>query len=350
MPTWSLPHLVYPYAALALLFIPIVYVLWWYAGRQRRTVLHHWNDAALLPPRRWLGRLLLVQVILALILALTGPELGTTTITPTTSARDLLLIIDISQSMLAEDQPPLSRLTRAKREILQLLDFLTNSHANTRVGLAVFAGNARLLCPPTEDRDHLAQLIRDLTTDSLGTQSRITETNGLSIGTSFGSVAKLLAEWNRSDPAAHDFTDFLIISDGDDLSGKMDTAPFTTAGLKISALAIGDPSRDWPIPQGNSYLMMIDPQTGQSQRALTRRQDAGLKTLTEATAGTLILEDNSPAPLVTWWQEAVSRRPTRPLQSQARQMPINQAGWILGVAGLLMLMELAYGGARRREW
>ncbi|MFT3881255.1 MAG: VWA domain-containing protein [Gemmatales bacterium] len=350
MPTWSLPHLVFPQAAWALLLIPVVYLLWWYASRQRRNVLRHWNDAALLPPRRWLGRLLLVQVILTLILALTGPELGTTTITPTTSARDLLLIIDISQSMLAEDQPPLSRLTRAKRYALQLLDYLNTSHATTRVGLAVFAGNARLLCPPTEDRDHLAQLIRDLTPGSLGTQSRITEANGLSIGTSFGSVAKLLTEWNRSDPSAREFTDYLIITDGDDLSGKMDTAPFTTAGLQISALAIGDPSRDWPIPQGNSYLMVTDPHTGQTQRALTRRQDAVLKTLTDATTGTLILEDNSPAPVVTWWQGVVSQRPTRPLQSQARQMPTNQAGWLLGLASVLMLIELAYGGARRREW
>jgi len=350
MPTWSLPHLVFPQAAWALLLIPIVYLLWWYASRQRRNVLRHWNDAALLPPRRWLGRLLLVQVILTLILALTGPELGTTSITPTTSARDLMLIIDISQSMLAEDQPPLSRLTRAKRYALQLLDYLTTSHATTRVGLAVFAGNARLLCPPTEDRDHLAQLIRDLTPDSLGTQSRITEANGLSIGTSFSSVAKLLAEWNRSDPSAQDFTDYFIISDGDDLTGKIDTAPFTIAGLQISALAIGDPSRDWPIPQGNSYLMMTDPQTGQMQRALTRRQDGVLKTLTDATTGTLILEDNSPAPVVTWWQGAIHQRPTRPLQSQARQMPTNQAGWLLGLAGLFLLMELAYGGARRREW
>ncbi|HQR06810.1 MAG TPA: VWA domain-containing protein [Gemmatales bacterium] len=350
MPTWSFPHLVFPQAAWALLFIPFVYLLWWYASRQRRNVLRHWNDAALLPPRRWLGRMLLVQITLTLILALTGPELGTTTITPTTSARDLLLIIDISQSMLAEDQPPLSRLTRAKRYALQLIDYLNTSHATTRVGLAVFAGNARLLCPPTEDRDHLAQLIRDLTPDSLGTQSRITEANGLSIGTSFGSVARLLVEWNLSDPTARDFTDYLIISDGDDLTGKIDTAPFTNAGLQIHAMAVGDPTLDWPIPQGNSYLMMTDPQTGLTQRAVTRRQDAVLKTLTDATTGTLIVEDNSPAPVVTWWQGAVSQRPTRPLQSQARQMPTNQAGWILGLAGIFMLMELGYGGARRREW
>lgn len=333
-----------------MLVIPIVYLLWWYASRQRRSVLGHWNDAALLPPRRWLGRMLLVQVILTLILALTGPELGTTTITPTTSARDLMLIIDISQSMLAEDQPPMNRLTRAKRYALQLIDYLKSSHATTRVGLAVFAGNARLLCPPTEDRDHLAQLIRDLTPESLGIQTRIIEANGLSIGTSFASVAKLLAEWSRSDPSAQEFTDYLIISDGDDLSGKLDTSPFTTAGLQINAMAIGDPSRDWPIPQENSYLMMNNPQTGKTQRALTRRQDAALISLTEATTGTLILEDNTPAPVVTWWQGNLSQRPKRALQSQARQMPTNQAGWLVGLAVILMLLELAFGGARRREW
>lgn len=350
MPTWSLPHLIYPDALWALLVIPAVVLLWWYADRQRQSVLTAWNDAAYLPPRRWLGRLLLLQIILALILALTGPELGSSTITPTTSARDLLLIIDISQSMLAEDQPPVNRLTRAKRYVLQWLDYLNATHAPTRVGLAVFAGNARLLCPPTEDRDHLAQLIRDLTPDSLGTVSRTAETNGGIIGTSFASVAKLLEEWIQSDPAARDYTDFLIISDGDDLSGKLDTTLFTSAGLQVNALAVGDPNRDWPIPQGNGYLMMVDAQTGSNKRALTRRQDEVLKTLTEASSGTLILEDNSPAPVVTWWQGAISGRPIRPLQSQARQMPVNRAGWFLGIAGLLLLIEIIVGGARRREW
>jgi len=350
MPTWSFPHLVYPQAAWALLLLPVLCIVWWYSSRQRRRVLRNWNDSAYLPPRRWLGRLLLLQVVLALILALMGPEVGFSSITPTTSARDLLLIMDISQSMLAEDQPPDNRLTRAKRYALQLLDQLTTTHSTARVGLAIFAGNARLICPPTEDRDHLAELIRDLSPESLGMQGRTIESNGAVIGTSFSGVAKLLTEWIHSDPSSQGFIDYLLITDGDDLSGKIDTAAFTAAGLQMNALAVGDPSRDWPIPQGNSFLMMDDPQTGNKVRALTRRRDDVLTTLTDATAGTLILEDNSPAPVVTWWQSAISARPTRPLQSQARQMPVNRADWFLAFAGVLMLLELAFGGARSREW
>jgi von Willebrand factor type A domain len=350
MPTWSLPHLVYSQAVWALLLLPILSIVWWYASRQRRRVLRSWNDSAYLPPRRWLGRFLLLQVVLALALALMGPEVGFSNITPSTSARDLLLIMDISQSMLTEDQPPVSRLTRAKRYALQLLDQLTKSHSTTRVGLAIFAGNARLVCPPTEDRDHLAELIRDLSPDSLGSLGRTIESNGAVIGTSFSGVAKLLAEWIRSDPASQGFIDYLLITDGDDLSGKIDTAVFTSPGLQINALAVGDPSRDWPIPQGNSFLMMDNPQTGNKERALTKRRDDVLTTLTDATAGTLILEDNSPVPMVTWWQSAISSKPTRPLQSHARQMPINRADWFLAIAGVLMLLELAFGGARSREW
>ena len=350
MPTWPLPHLIYPQAVWALLLLPILCIVWWYSSRQRRRVLRSWNDSAYLPPRRWLGQFLLLQIVIALTIALIGPEVGSSSITPTTTARDLLLIIDISQSMLAEDQPPVSRLTRAKRYALQLLDQLTKSHSTTRVGLAIFAGNARLVCPPTEDRDHLAELIRDLSPESLGSQGRTIESNGAVIGTSFSCVARLLAEWIRSDPSTQGFIDYLLITDGDDLSGKIDTAAFTAAGLQINALAIGDPSRDWPIPQGNGYLMMEEARTGNPVRALTRRRDDVLTTLTDASAGTLILEDNSPAPMVTWWQSTLSTRPTRPLQSQARQMPVNRADWFLAIAGVLMLLELAFGGARSREW
>ena len=350
MPSWTLPHLTWPAALVALVLIPLIIAVWWYASRQRRAVLQAWNDAYTLPPRRWLGRFLLLQILLLLILALAGPELGTAPITPTTTARDLLLIIDVSQSMLAEDQPPQSRLTRAKHYAIQLLDHLTISHSTTRVGIAVFAGKARLLCPPTEDHDHLQHLLHDLDTESLGMQGRTTDSAAGIIGTSFAALAQLLTDWSHTNPDAIDFTDYLILSDGDDLSGRVDSAPFIAARVPFYALAIGDDTRDWPIPQGNQYLMTIDPTTNTATRALTRRRDETLRTLTDATHGSLILEDNSPQPVIAWWQRTISTLPGRIIQTQQRTIPLNQGAWLLTLGVILLFLELAYGGPRRRDW
>lgn len=351
MPSWFVPHLAFPEALWALVVLPVLVILWWYARRERLVVLRSWSDhATYLPVRRGLGRLLLVMVIVLLVGALAGPEMGTSSITPTNSARDVFLIVDVSQSMLAEDQPPRSRLVRAQIALLELLEYLNSTQSTARLGLIAFAGQARMLCSPTEDRTHLQQLIRELNTESLGTTGRLIDHQGLPIGTSFGSVAKLLTQWSRENERDREFTDCLMVSDGDDLSARSDANLWANVPYRVDAYAVGDANCDWPIPQGNGYLMAVNAATGASERALTRRQDELLAQVTETHAGTLILEDNRPRPLVTWWEREIAQQPTRVLQVDPRQAPINRAGWLLSAAGLFLLLECALGGARRREW
>lgn len=350
MPSLSFPNLVRVEAAWGLLVIPVLMFVWWYARSARKRVLQNWTESiAYLPAKRGWGRFLLVLLVVALVAALAGPEWGTSSITPTSSARDLFVIVDVSQSMLAEDQPPRSRLVRAKEALVELLDHLDAIHSTARVGLIVFAGNARLLCPPTEDRAHVLQLIRDLSTESLGSVGRLTETPGSAIGTSLGSVLQLLSGWAKQAPHDRDFTDCLILTDGDDLNSNADVMASmkATVPYRIHSYAVGDAGRDWPIPQGNGYLMVTNPSTSLTERALTRRHDELLRQLT---SGTLIVENNSPKPLVTWWKKEMADLPTRILQSQTRQVPVDRAAWFLGLAGLLTFIELAWGGARRREW
>lgn len=353
MPSWSIPHLAFPDAVWALLLIPVLIFLWWHSRRERNRVTQGWSDlSTYLPVHRGMGRLLLLLIVVLLVAAWTGPEWGTSTISPTTTAHDVLVFVDVSQSMLAEDQPPLSRLVRAQNALLELLGHLDATRSTARLGVVVFAGQTRLLCPPTEDRRHLEQVIRDLTTESLGMAGRLTDDQGSAIGTSLGSVAKWLAQWARDNGADREFTQCLIISDGDDLSARTDARLNIWASVpyRVHAYAIGDGTKDWPIPQGSSYLMTVDAATGKSERALTRRQDEVLREVTENRGGTLILEDNRPRPLVTWWDRDMALLPTRVLQNQTRQAPINRADWLLAAAGFFLLFECALGGARRREW
>lgn len=349
MPSWSFSTFEQPEAVWGLMVLPLLAVLWWYARRQRHQVLESWGQSSYSMPirRRW-GHWLLLLIVLSLVIGLMGPEWGNTPITPTSSAHDLFLIIDVSQSMLAEDQPPRSRLSRAQQAAEELLEYLRKKQSATRVGLVVFAGQARILCPPTDDLDHVTQLIHDLTTESLGENGRIVDEQGTAIGTSFTSLMQLLNQWAKTNQAESEFTDGIILSDGDDLMpGDLTSlkAPF-----RLAALAIGDSSRDWPIPLGNGYVMTTEAATQVSQRAMTRRHEERLKQLIEPTGGKLIVEDAGLQPLVRWWQQESSTLPVRSLQSQVRMIPTNRAGWLLGIAGVFLLIELAWGGAKQRSW
>jgi Ca-activated chloride channel family protein len=268
-------------------------------------------------------------------------------LTPQTTARDLLVLLDVSQSMLAEDRPPNSRLRSAKDALQQLLDHWQRRGATTRLGLAIFAGRARLVCPPTEDREHLAKVLTELSPDSFGSLGRLTETD--TVGTSFRRAVRLAEEWIAAAGPDAPFIDLLLISDGDDVAGDVPTAATAAreAKLTLHVLGVGDPTQDWPVPYGNSFLMTTDA-NGQSHRVLTRRRDEPLRILADSTTGKLIFEEADPRPLVSWWEGV--ERPGRPLHSAARLVPIDRSDYVLGGLLILMMLELALGGARRREW
>ena len=62
------------------------------------------------------------------------------------------------------------------------------------------------------------------------------------------------------------------------------------------------------------------------------------------------MEESDARPLVSWWQEELSDKPGRALQSAARLVPLVRSDWVLAGVLVLMLIEIAFGGARRREW
>ncbi|MGL4206374.1 MAG: VWA domain-containing protein [Aeromonadaceae bacterium] len=73
-------------------------------------------------------------------------------------------MLDVSHSMLADDAPP-SRLSRARYQLLQLLELAQGRH----IGLIAFAGDAYVISPPTDDMDTLRFLLRELTPDVMPT-------------------------------------------------------------------------------------------------------------------------------------------------------------------------------------
>ena len=96
--------------------------------------------------RRGLGSALLCRSMLAIVIALMRPQWGFECIEAPRVGAEIMVALDVSRSMLAEDVAP-NRLERSKAELRDLLPYL----GGDQVGLIAFAGRASVLCPLTPD-------------------------------------------------------------------------------------------------------------------------------------------------------------------------------------------------------
>ena len=155
----------------------------------------------------------------------------------TQTSADVLFVLDVSRSMLAEDAPP-TRLARAKAEIGELVAKLDE----TRVGLIAFAGRAVSVCPLTPDRSFFRTVLSTVDTRSAGRG-----------GTKIGEAIKVAVKAFPPGPGAKLI---VLITDGDDQDPyTQDAAKLARdAGIKIIAIGLGS--------ETGSEITLVDPKTG----------------------------------------------------------------------------------------
>ncbi len=154
---------------LLILAAPLTAFFWW-AWRKRQQLITQFISARLLnqlkvgvSPGRQKARLVLfVVAVIFLILALARPQWGVTREEARQRGLDIVVAIDTSNSMLAEDVSP-NRLTRAK---LAALDLMHRAKTD-RLGLVAFAGTAFLQCPLTLDDAAFSQSVDSLDTKTI---------------------------------------------------------------------------------------------------------------------------------------------------------------------------------------
>jgi len=174
-------------------------------------------------PAARLGLSLLGLALLAV--ALSRPQCGTRSEIARRYGVDLVVVLDASRSMLAEDVRP-DRLARAKLELGALLDGL----AGDRVGLVVFAGEAFVACPLTTDYAAARLFLRSVEPDALPRQ-----------GTALAQALERAREALDLPEGAARARVVLVVSDGEDHEGGTASAAraLADAGVRIFALAVG---------------------------------------------------------------------------------------------------------------
>lgn len=225
-----------------------VYGLW-----RRQRALRRFADAGLLPRLVWsagVGRAvlrlgLIVAALIALVAALIGPRWGEQTQTLRRRNIDLLVLLDVSRSMLAGDIAP-NRLERAK---LAIRDDLLPALGGDRVGLIAFAGSAALSCPLTSDYGFFRLALEDV-------GPRSVPRGGTLIGDALRKAESLFA---RDQIDSHKIV--LLITDGEDHESFPEQAAanlWNEQQVPVIAIALGDPEQGARVPmaadQRESYV------------------------------------------------------------------------------------------------
>lgn len=157
------------------------------------------------------------------VVAAARPTWGEREVQSVSSARNVLIALDVSRSMLAEDVRP-SRLERAKADLVDLVSAL---HGD-RAGLLAFRNSSVMLCPFTTDTAFLLQAIEGASIDSAGRG----ETDlGRALDDALAAFGKLGGEHNA----------IILMSDGEDLSGRaVETARrCADAGIPVFCVGVG---------------------------------------------------------------------------------------------------------------
>ena len=257
--------------------IPLVAVALIVQGRKKKRALQVFADPHLLDRltvqnhrgRRFIKALLLLLSLGLMLFALAGPRWGSHYEEVSQKGVDVMLLIDVSPSMLVEDIQP-NRLERARREILDFIKVVQGD----RVGLIAFAGAAFIQCPLTLDYAALDMFLGALQPDLIPVP-------GTDLGAAIDMGISAFDDESATDKV------ILLITDGEDNETRGIKAARQAAakGVKIFVFGIGDVGGG-PIPE-------LDGSGGfkkdrQGKLILSKLEEEGLQEIASLTGGTYV--------------------------------------------------------------
>lgn len=254
-------HLAQPLYLLLILLIPFLYLAYWLMRRIRKGRIARFGDPALvnrlapLVSRRkgWLKLTLISFALLFFSIGMARPQLGAVLKKKEVKGAEIMIVLDVSNSMLAQDYSP-NRLERAKLAISKLVDELQGD----RIGLIIFAGQSFVQLPITSDYVSAKIFLNSITTGSVPVQ-----------GTAMGDAIRTAIRSFTTESG--DSRAIILITDGenhedDPVAAAKDAVEM---GARVFCIGVGSPEGK-PVPmedgllkdkEGNIVVTRLDEET-----------------------------------------------------------------------------------------
>jgi len=331
----------HPTCAWALLVVPAAVWFYWRAAQWRRAAQERFGSpatvrqlaAGLRPRRRTLKAGLVVGALLLGVVALMGPRWGTEVRTVERRGVDLMVALDVSASMRAQDVSP-SRLRRAKNEIRDVVGRLSGD----RVGLVLFAGDGFVQCPLTTDYGAFRLFLDAAASDQVSTPGTDLRAAVDAAAQAFGAAHP--SPDTTTAPREPRPRALLLVSDGEHHVGDLETVRQRAeeAGIRILTAGVGtdEGARVPTYERGRQVGVKRDPQgeivqSRLREEVLTRLAQSGAYFRIGATTSAL---PDVPAALR---QLGASTYETEQFADyeEGYQWPLGAALLLLGIAALI---------------
>ena len=263
-----------------LIIIPVIIVIRLLEMRKRKLKLKKFGDLSLLKQlmpdvsssRKSLKFWLMIAALALLIVMLARPHMGTKISQEKRKGIEVIISLDISNSMRAEDVVP-SRLDKSKMLVENMVDNFTND----KVGLVVFAGDAFIQLPITSDYVSAKMFLQNTDPSLIATQ-----------GTDLAGAIELSSKsFTQQDKVGRAI---LIITDGEDHEGGAIEAAEKARknGIRVFVLGVGS-TKGSPVPDGNGGYM----KDNSGQEVISALNEEMCKQVAQAGGGAYIHVDNT---------------------------------------------------------
>ena len=317
-----------------LALIPAAGIGWWWLWRARR--LHRTAvGAQVAGVRRGVNasRTLLLLALAFVAIAASRPMWDAGEQTLGLSDFSLVVALDVSQSMAAEDVAdglgePVSRFTAAKSEIRRLID----GRRGDRVGLVIYAGDAFLRFPLTRDHEAALQVLEALQPG----EALVTPGSNIAEGLKLATETLIRAAEEDGTGAVNGA--IAVVSDGEVHAGDAEAAASSAReqGLQVFAVGVGS-DRGASIPLGQSKEPKLDVATGEP--IITRLDEAHLQRIASAGGGRYI-ELDQPGTMASMNADLAALDLVRDVVVEETALA-EQFQWFAGAAAFLLLASVA---------
>ena len=317
-----------------LLLIPFFFLIQALVLRLRRRRIRKFGDEKLVrelmpsyaKAKVWVRLTLFSVAFFFFVIGLSRPQIGAKLKEHETKGAEIMIALDVSNSMLAEDYSP-NRLERAKLAISRLVDKLRDD----RIGLIVFAGNSFVQLPITTDYVSAKMFMNSISTESVPVQ-------GTAIGEAINTAIRSFSSQSEKSRA------IIVITDGENHEDDPVAAAKQAAemGVRVFTIGVGSPEGK-PIPMDGELLKDKD-----GNIVVSRLDESVLQEVAQAGNGVYVRAGNSEFglnPII----EDIRRMEDEKYSSIVFEEYDEQFMYFLAIALFFFVIEMLVGDRRSKR-